>query len=175
MPRDRRALSQVSARHARWSKEIGLEGGERVARAETTLALLPSEGAAALPRSLACYVSLTRADCLCRPIGQRKLDPLGLPKARLRGLRLQGMNEDLSAVAQPANPGRSRTPARLLAADRQRLARHRRACKLVCVTVELRHSEIQALICQGRLKRSECTDRGALRRALHCFFEVYLG
>jgi hypothetical protein len=64
--------------------------------------------------------------------------------------------------------------ARLSAAERQRLARHRRACKLVCVTVELRHSEIQALVCQGRLKTSEYADRGALRRALHSFFDAYL-
>jgi hypothetical protein len=153
---------------------LALKEVKESASAESILCALPSEGAAALSRSLACYVALTRADCLCRPIGQRKLDPLGLPKARLRGLRLQGMNEDLSPVAQPANLGGLRTPARLLAADRQRLARHRRACKLVCVTVELRQGEIQALICQGRLKPSECADRGALRRALHSFFDAYL-
>jgi hypothetical protein len=85
------------------------------------------------------------------------------------------MSEDLSPVAQREKLGVSRAPARLLTAERQRLARHRRASKLVCVTVELRHSEIQALICQGRLKPSECADRGALRRALHSFFDVYLG
>ena len=85
------------------------------------------------------------------------------------------MNEDLSAVAHPEKPQGSPTLARHLAAERQRLARRRRAHKLICVTVELRRSEIQALICQGRLKPSECADRAALRRALHSFFEVYLG
>jgi hypothetical protein len=85
------------------------------------------------------------------------------------------MSEDRSPVAQREKLGGSRAPARRLTAARQRLARHRRASKLVCVTVELRHSEIQALICQGRLKPSECADRGALRRALHSFFDVYLG
>jgi hypothetical protein len=90
-------------------------------------------------------------------------------------LTLQAMNEDPSSVAQPEKERGSGALARLFAADRQRLARHRRACKLVCVTVELRHSEIQALICQGRLKPSECADRGALRRALHSFFDAYLG
>jgi hypothetical protein len=84
-----------------------------------------------------------------------------LSKAGLRVLRLQAMNEDPSSVAQPEKERGSGALARLFAADRQRLARHRRACKLVCVTVELRHSEIQALICQGRLKPSECADRGA--------------
>ena len=85
------------------------------------------------------------------------------------------MNEDLTAVVEPEKQRGSRASERLFAAERQRLARHRRACKLVCVTVELRHSEIQALICQGGLKPSECVDRGALRRALHSFFDVYLG
>jgi hypothetical protein len=85
------------------------------------------------------------------------------------------MNENLSPVAQSRKVRGCRASTRLSAAERQRLARHRRASKLVCVTVELRHSEIQALICQGRLKRSDCADRGALRRALHSFFDVYLG
>jgi hypothetical protein len=85
------------------------------------------------------------------------------------------MNEELSAVAQPEKPRRGpRAQTRLLAAERQRLARHRRASKLICVIIELRHSEIQALICQGRLKPSDRTDRAALRRALHSFLDVYL-
>jgi hypothetical protein len=85
------------------------------------------------------------------------------------------MKEDLCPVAPPEKPRGLRAAARLLTADRQRLARHRRACRLICVTVELRHSEIQALVCQGRLKPSECADRAAVRRALHSFFDVYLG
>jgi hypothetical protein len=95
----------------------------------------------------------------------QKLVRLGAP-----GLRLQGMNKDLSAVARSETRGGSLTLSRRLAAERQRLARHRRASKLVCVTVELRHSEIQALVCQRRLKPSECTDRAAeseLREANH--------
>ena len=87
---------------------------------------------------------------------------------------MQGMNEDLSNVVQPAELRGSRASERLSAAVRQRLARHRRIHKLICVTVELREGEIQALICQGRLEPSERTDRAALRRALHSFFEVYL-
>ena len=85
------------------------------------------------------------------------------------------MSEDLSPVASPETLQGLRASARHLAAERQRLARHRRARKLVCVTVELRHSEIPALICQGRLKPSERADRGALKRALHGFLDVYLG
>jgi hypothetical protein len=85
------------------------------------------------------------------------------------------MNEDPSAVAQVEKWQGSRALARPLAAERQRLARHRRASKLVCVTVELREGEIQALICQGRLEPFERADRAALRRALHSFFDVYLG
>jgi hypothetical protein len=85
------------------------------------------------------------------------------------------MNEDISNVVQPEEPRRSRAAERVLAAERQRLARHRRTQKLVCVTVELREAEVQALICQGRLKPFERADRAALRRALHSFFDVYLG
>lgn len=85
------------------------------------------------------------------------------------------MTDDLSPITRLEKERGSGVLARQLAAARQRNARHRRASKLVCVTVELRHSEIQALICQGRLKRSECADRAALRRALHSFFDVYLG
>jgi hypothetical protein len=84
------------------------------------------------------------------------------------------MHEDLTPLAPSEKELGSRVLARQLAAERQRLARHRRASKLVCVTVELRHSEIQALVCQGRLKPSECADRAALPRALHAFLNVYL-
>ncbi len=85
------------------------------------------------------------------------------------------MNEDLMPIVEPGKQRRSRASERLSTAARQRLARHRRAHKLVCVTVELREGEIQALICQGRLRPSERADRAALRRALHSFFDVYLG
>jgi hypothetical protein len=84
------------------------------------------------------------------------------------------VNDDLAPVAQPDEQRVSRAAERLLAAERQRLARHRRTHKLVCVTVELREGEIQALICQGRIKPFERADRAALRRALHSFFDVYL-
>jgi hypothetical protein len=85
------------------------------------------------------------------------------------------VNEDLTAVVDPEKQRGSRASERQLAAERQRLARHRRACNLVCVTVELRHSELHAPICRGRLKPSECADRGAVRRALHTFLDLYLG
>jgi hypothetical protein len=85
------------------------------------------------------------------------------------------MNEDLSHIAEPKKQQGTRARARFLAAERQRITRHRRAHKLICVTVEVREDEIQALICQGRLKPSERADRSALRRALHSFFDVYLG
>ena len=85
------------------------------------------------------------------------------------------MNEDLTPVVEPEKQRGSRASERFLAAERQRLARHRRIHKLVCVTVELREGEIQALICRGKLKPFERADRAALRRALHGFFDVYLG
>jgi hypothetical protein len=89
---------------------------------------------------------------------------VGLGERQQEGLELQEMNEHISPVARAENQQGSRTSTRLLAAERQRLARHRRIHKLVCVTVELRESEIQALICQGRLKPFERADRAALRR-----------
>lgn len=85
------------------------------------------------------------------------------------------MNDDLTPVVEPGKQGGRRASERLSAVERQRLARHRRIHKFVCVTVELREGEIQALICQGRLKPFERADRAALRRALHSFFDVYLG
>jgi hypothetical protein len=85
------------------------------------------------------------------------------------------MHEDRTPLSRLEEEQGSRILARRLAAERQRLARRRRASNLVCVTVELRHSEIQALVCQGRVNPSECADRGALRRALHSFLDVYLG
>jgi hypothetical protein len=104
------------------------------------------------------------------PAPDRRRRLLGLAGGKVGGDDRRPLTNSTDEMEEKPTAG----SARHLTAERQRLARHRRARKLVCVTVELRHSEIQALICQGRLKGSECTDRGALRRALHSFFEVYL-
>jgi hypothetical protein len=110
-------------------------------------------------------IMAARVDCFCHSMVVRACTS---PKAYIR------MHEDLTPLAPSEKDQRSRVLARRLATERQRLARHRRASKLVCVTVELRHREIQALVCQRRLKPSECADRAALRRALHSFFDAYL-
>jgi hypothetical protein len=168
--RDRCAALTQRARHVRRSKKVDLEGGQRVDVCRDDIGALRSKG-----DTSCCPPGVLGPVAARRPF----MSPAGARSSWVPGMAARTetaeMSKDLSPVAQREKLGGSRAPARLLAAERQRLARHRRAAKLVCVIVELRHSEIQALICQGRLKSSECADRAAIRRALHSFLDVYLG
>ena len=61
-------------------------------------------------------------------------------------------------------------------AGTQRMARHRnrRRKGLRCVTIELRETEVDVLIRQGRLARDSRADLVAIQKALHEFFDDHL-
>jgi hypothetical protein len=59
----------------------------------------------------------------------------------------------------------------LSAAERMRRYRARRRHGHSCITVELRESEISALISNGLLKRDHAHDRAAIATALHAYLD----
>jgi hypothetical protein len=61
------------------------------------------------------------------------------------------------------------------AAERMRRHRNRRRKGLHCLTVELRETEIEALISKGLLARDCQHDRSSLRKALYAFLDNALG
>ena len=62
-----------------------------------------------------------------------------------------------------------------LAAVRMRRYRERRQLKLCCITIQLRASELDALIKWELLAPEQRTDRSAITRALHKFLDSTLG
>ena len=57
--------------------------------------------------------------------------------------------------------------ARSLAAERMRLHRARRRRGLRCLMIELRETDVDALICGGLLEHETRNDRNAVRKALY--------
>jgi hypothetical protein len=66
-------------------------------------------------------------------------------------------------------------PDRSLAAERMRRHRQRRRQGLRCITVELRETEIDALIWNGLLIPESRRDKNAVRTALYAFLDRALG
>jgi hypothetical protein len=66
-------------------------------------------------------------------------------------------------------------PARSAAAERMRLHRERRRMGLRCLTVQLRETEIDALIRKGLLKPETRNDPSAVSDALYAFLDGTLG
>jgi hypothetical protein len=64
----------------------------------------------------------------------------------------------------------ARIPARTPAAERMRLHRERRRRGLCCLMIELRETEVHALIRGGLLKHEVRNDRNAILKALYCHF-----
>jgi len=60
-------------------------------------------------------------------------------------------------------------------AQRMRHYRERRRRGLRCVTIQVRHSEVDALVTRRLLAPEECANRGALRQAIHRFLDMTLG
>ena len=58
------------------------------------------------------------------------------------------------------------------AAERMRLYRERRRRGLSCIKVQLRRSEVDALIACGLLKPADRQDRGVLAAALHRYLDI---
>jgi|HubBroStandDraft_6_1064221.scaffolds.fasta_scaffold617245_3 hypothetical protein len=69
------------------------------------------------------------------------------------------------------------TEIRIQSAGAQRMARHRsrRRNGLRCITIEVRETEIDALVRRGRLSRDRRADRIAVRNALHALLEDVFG
>jgi hypothetical protein len=67
------------------------------------------------------------------------------------------------------------TRARSAAAERMRLHRQRRKKALRCLTIELRETEVDALIRKGLLEADARNDRLAVMNALHAHLEESLG
>jgi hypothetical protein len=65
--------------------------------------------------------------------------------------------------------------ARSAAAERMRLHRERRRQGLRCLMIELRETEIDALIRRGLLNNETRNDPGAVSEALYAFFDSTLG
>jgi hypothetical protein len=61
------------------------------------------------------------------------------------------------------------------AAERMRRHRQRRRDGLRCLTIELRETEIDALIAKGLLKRETRNDPNAVSEALYDFLDHALG
>ena len=74
-----------------------------------------------------------------------------------------------------ALPPTSEPIARSDAAQRMRLHRKRRRRGLRCVMIELRETEIDALIRKGLLRAETRNDQSALRKALHAHLDRTLG
>ena len=70
------------------------------------------------------------------------------------------------AETAPASKLRPLSPA-----ERMRRSRDRRRKGLRLLAVELRESEIDALVRCGRLKSEDCGSPGAIRKALYGFLE----
>jgi hypothetical protein len=64
---------------------------------------------------------------------------------------------------------------RTAAAERMRRHRQRRRDGLRCLTIELRETEIDALIAKGLLKRETRNDPNAVSQALYDFLDGALG
>lgn len=67
------------------------------------------------------------------------------------------------------------TPMPSAAAERMRIHRERRRQGLRCLTIELRETEIDALIRRGLLKAEIRNDKHALRMALYAHLDQTLG
>jgi hypothetical protein len=63
------------------------------------------------------------------------------------------------------------TPTRSTAAERMRRHRERRRDGLRCLTIELRETEIDALIRKGMLKTDTRNDQDAVRDALYAHLD----
>ena len=66
-------------------------------------------------------------------------------------------------------------PSTATSANRMQLHRQRRKSGLLCLTVELRESEIAALVRKGMLQPDKRHDARSLRDALYGFLDRHLG
>ena len=74
--------------------------------------------------------------------------------------------------AESADKARAWTP--LTAAERMARYRERRKAGMRCLTLEIRNSEISALIRRGLLDSNKSNDRAAIKAAIYAYFEQSL-
>jgi hypothetical protein len=72
-------------------------------------------------------------------------------------------------------PPATKPAARSAAAERMRLHRERRRLGLRCFTIELRETEIDALIRKGLLRAEMRNDQNAVSEALYAYLDRTLG
>ena len=72
------------------------------------------------------------------------------------------------------SPSTGKPAARFAAAERMRLHRERRRKGLRCLTIELRETEIEALIRKGFLRVETRNDANAIIDALYAHFDLTL-
>jgi hypothetical protein len=80
------------------------------------------------------------------------------------------MTHNTELTVSPPTTERARSPA----AERMRLHRERRQQGLRCLTIEVRETEIDALIRNGFLNREMRNNQFAIRDALHSFLDETL-
>jgi hypothetical protein len=93
--------------------------------------------------------------------GAAGADPIRFAATGNGGGTVTATPDDLSAVGTAPSPG----------AMRMVRHRNRRRKGLRCVTIELRESEVDALIRRGVLSHDNRVDPAAVRRALYAFFD----
>jgi predicted N-formylglutamate amidohydrolase len=79
------------------------------------------------------------------------------------------MTTQMTQVAKPVSPAAGRVP--YSAAERVRAYRQRQRDGLRCLMIEIRHTEIAALIRRGMLKADERHDLDAIRDAVHAHLD----
>jgi hypothetical protein len=77
---------------------------------------------------------------------------------------------EMTAISLNTKPA-----TRSAAAERMRLHRERRRLGLRCLTIELRETELDALIRRGLLRADMRNDPSAVTKALYAFLEDTLG
>jgi hypothetical protein len=77
------------------------------------------------------------------------------------------MTHNAELTVTPPPPERAGSAA----AERMRLHRERRRLGLRCLTVELRETEIDALVCMGLLRGEMRNDVNAITDALYAHFD----
>jgi hypothetical protein len=81
------------------------------------------------------------------------------------------MSKLLHCTEMMTNPPTAAPATHSPAAERMRLHRERRRDGLRCLTIELRETEIDALIRKGMLKTDARNDRDAILNALYAHLE----
>ena len=98
----------------------------------------------------------------------------GAEEAALEGHRVMSFKTDSEPEANAHDTVNRAQPMPNAAAARMRRHRKRRRDGLHCLTVELRETEIDMLVCRALLEPKMRNDKNAIIRALHDYFDQTL-